>query len=305
MIHSIIWLPAALLAGVFQAWRTAVQQRLRTMISVSGAGLVRYLYGLPVGAVLLIAYLHFNHLSLPTTSAAFFVDVTIAGVAQILATVLLIAAFGYGNFVVGTAFSKTEAVQAAIFAWLVLNERLSIWVDCGIAFGLIGVLILSLYGREVRSNGASSVLRNPAAWCGLSAGALFALTAVFVKRAVTDLNINDVTFAALIVLVAVMLVQTMLHSTWLAIRDRNTLKSAFTSWRISAQVGILAALGSACWFTGFANAPVALVRVVGQVEVIFTLLFAHWYLKEKTKAHEIAGLLLVVLGVALALMGGT
>jgi drug/metabolite transporter (DMT)-like permease len=33
-------------------------------------------------------------------------------------------------------------------------------------------------------------------------------------------------------------------------------------------------------------------------------LFAHWYLKEKTQHHEIAGLLLVVTGVVLALWGG-
>jgi drug/metabolite transporter (DMT)-like permease len=126
---------------------------------------------------------------------------------------------------------------------------------------------------------------------------------VFVKRAALDLNTADATYSALIVLVAVMLIQTIVHSMWLAVRDRETLKQAFVTWRISSQVGLLAALGSACWFTGFANAPVALVRVVGQVEVVFTLLFAHLYLREKIKAHEIAGLLLVVSGVVLALVG--
>jgi drug/metabolite transporter (DMT)-like permease len=139
--------------------------------------------------------------------------------------------------------------------------------------------------------------------CGLGAGALFALTGVFVKRAVIDLYLADVTYAALIVLVTVMLIQTILHVTWLLIRDRSTLRAAFATWRISAQVGLLAALGSACWFTGFANAPVALVRVVGQVEVVFTLFFAHWYLREKIRRHEVTGLLLVIAGVVLALTG--
>ena len=305
MIVSIIWLPAAVLAGLFQAWRTAVQQRLRSMISVSGAGLVRYLYGVPVGVVLLALYMNYHHASLPTMGRGFFVDASIAGIAQILATLLLIAAFGYGNFVVGTAFAKTEVVQAAIVAWLVLNEKLSIWVNCGIGLGVIGVLTLSLYGRNLRKEGIGSVLRNPAAWCGLGAGALFALTAVFVKRAVMDLNIADATFAALISLLTVMSIQTLLHGSWLAVRDRVTLKAAFTTWRVSSQVGLLASLGSACWFTGFANAPVALVRVVGQIEVVFTLLFAHFYLKEKTKSHEIFGLLLVVMGVVLALIGSS
>ena len=54
MITSVIWLPS-LLAGLFQAWRTAVQQRLREDLTVSGASLVRYLYGLPVAIFLIIA----------------------------------------------------------------------------------------------------------------------------------------------------------------------------------------------------------------------------------------------------------
>jgi len=144
VINSLIWLPAALCAGLFQAWRTAVQQRLRTLISVSGAGLVRYLYGLPVGIILLLSYTHIFKASPPQLHILFFIDAGIAAIAQILATLLLIAAFGYGNFVVGTAFSKTEVVQAAIVAWLLLGESLSFWVIAGIACGAAGVLVLSL-----------------------------------------------------------------------------------------------------------------------------------------------------------------
>jgi drug/metabolite transporter (DMT)-like permease len=66
---------------------------------------------------------------------------------------------------------------------------------------------------------------------------------------------------------------------------------------------VFAALGSACWFTGFATAPVALVRAVGQVEVIFTLLFGRLYLKEELKRSEGAGLIFVAIGVILALVG--
>ena len=72
---------------------------------------------------------------------------------------------------------------------------------------------------------------------------------------------------------------------------------------ILTHLGLLAALGSACWFTGFATAPVALVRVVGQVEVLFTLGFSRLMLREPTKSHEVLGLLLVTAGVVLALLG--
>jgi drug/metabolite transporter (DMT)-like permease len=43
--------------------------------------------------------------------------------------------------------------------------------------------------------------------------------------------------------------------------------------------------------------------VVGQVEVIFTLAFARFFLRERTRPHEVLGLLLVAAGVVLALLG--
>jgi len=94
-----------------------------------------------------------------------------------------------------------------------------------------------------------------------------------------------------------------MHGSYVAVREPATLPKIVRTWRTSAMVGLLAALGSACWFTGFATAPVALVRVVGQVEVIFTLAFAALYLKERTRPHEAVGLLLVAAGVVLALAG--
>ena len=67
-------------------------------------------------------------------------------------------------------------------------------------------------------------------------------------------------------------------------------------WRQSSQVGLLASLGSAAWFTSLAVAPVALVRVAGQVEVIFTLAFSRHYLGERTRPYEVVGLGLVAGG---------
>ncbi|WP_456316795.1 EamA family transporter [Teichococcus aestuarii] len=73
--------------------------------------------------------------------------------------------------------------------------------------------------------------------------------------------------------------------------------------RTSAQVGALSACGSACWFSGFALAPVAMVRALGQTEILFTLLFSRFYLRETLKRSEVAGALIVVLGVVLVLVG--
>src|SRR5262245_253356 len=98
---SAIWVPAALVAGLFQAWRTALQQRLRAELSLSGAGLVRYLYGAPVAILLAVGYFAVQRLPVPRVSMQFLIFAAGGGLAQIVGTQLLIAAFGYRNFVVG------------------------------------------------------------------------------------------------------------------------------------------------------------------------------------------------------------
>ena len=135
-----IWLPATFLAGLFQAWRTAVQQRVRAELSVNAAGLVRYLFGFPVGCLLLASYLLFTGTSLPGQHDGFWFHAAMGGVAQILGTNLLILAFGFRNYVVGSAYAKTEAVQGAILAMILLGEHLSVLTWIGIGVGVVGVV---------------------------------------------------------------------------------------------------------------------------------------------------------------------
>ena len=295
-----IWLPATLLAALFQAWRTAVQQRVRADLSVNAAGLVRYLYGLPVGLVLLGAYLTWRSAELPAIHAPFLAYCAAAGFAQIIGTNLLLMAFGYRNYVAGTAFAKTEAMQGALLAFLLLGELLSWLTIFGIAVGVVGVMIVAAGGQRLR---LPDIIQ-PAALCGLGAGLGFTMTSIFVKSASLELETSDKLLAALLALVAVHTWQTLMQGSYVLWREREQLPRVIATWRTSGQVGLLAALGSACWFTGFATAPVALVRAVGQVEVILTLGFSRFYLKEARKPGEALGLILVGLGVVLALIGG-
>lgn len=297
-----IWLPASLLGGLFQAWRTALQQRLRAELSVSGAGLVRYLYGMPFAFFLAAIWLAMQGDAAPILDKAFAGFAVAGAITQMAGTILLIMAFGHRGFIVGTAFSKTEAVQAALVTAFFLGERLPLLAWFGIVAGVAGVLMLALAGRGVSAGEVCRALGQPAALCGLAAGAMFALAAIAVKLATAELEGVDLIGSALVTLVAVMAIQTSLHLLWVAMRDRATLAAVFRTWRNSSQVGLLSALGSACWYVGFAAAPAALVRVVGQVEVVFTVGFAHFYLREPVRWHEIAGLLLVVGGVVMALI---
>lgn len=298
-----IWLPATLLAGAIQAWRTAVQRRVSREMSVNAAGLVRYLYGLPFAMLLLAGHRLIFSGPLPSPDPSFLLFCLGGGLAQIIATNLLIMAFAHRNFVVGTAYSKTEAVQGAILSFLLMGERLPPLAWVGIGCGVAGIMLLSIGGERP---GFISALGQPAALCGIASGFFFALTAIAIRRATQEVGGGADTapvLAALIVLVVTVAMQTMMQGGFLLLREPGEMRKVLRGWHISGQVGLLSALGSACWFTGFATAPVALVRIVGQVEVAFTLGFGHFYLGERMKRSEAMGLILVATGVVLALAG--
>ena len=300
-----LWIPITVSAALFQCWRTAMQQKLRHLLSVNGAGFVRYLYGAPTALVLLIAALTITGAPLPTPNLPFLIYCIVGGLTQIVATNLLIMAFGFRNFAVGTAYSKTETAQSAIVALIVLHEVLRPFAWVGISLGLSGVMTLSLAGRGMRPAQLLQATVQPAALAGLSAGFMFALTTVFIKLANRSLNGPSLFVRALLGLVVMNTLQTLMQGAYLAWREPNELRKAITTWRSSAMVGTLSALGSACWFTAFAMTEVALVRSVGQVEIVFTLLFSRFYLKETLKPGDIAGLFLVVCGVLLIVVGSS
>ena len=300
-----LWLPATFAAAFIQTWRTALQQRLRGRLSVGTAGLVRYLYAVPVGLLLLGVYCATTGARPPVPTAGFLAGCAVGGLGQVLGTSLLIMAFGYRNFAVGTAYSTTDAVQAALAAAVLFREALPAVAWFGIGLGVAGVLTLSLTGRGVgRGVRPMDLLRasvQPAALCGLGAGTGFAVAGLGIKAATGALAVADPLLAALSALVVTNVMQTAMQGGFMAWREPAGVQAAFTEWRSAMWVGVLSACGSACWFTGFATAPVALVRTVGQVEMVFTLLFSRFYLHETLQRADMAGLVLIVAGVVLVL----
>ncbi|SDA17387.1 EamA family transporter [Sphingomonas sp. NFR15] len=304
MIASPIWLPVTLVAGAVQAWRTAVQRRVGRSLSVNGAGLVRYLYGLPFALVMLAGYHALAAPGVwPALGAQFWPFCLAGAIGQIVATNLLLMAFGERNFVVGTAYSKTEAVQAALFSAVLLHDHLSALSWAGIALGVVGVMVLATGGRAMAPVAFARALGERAALYGIASGTVFALATIAIRRTTFEVATGDHILAALVTLTATVATQTMLQGGYVLLRERGEMARVLASWRVSGQVGLLSSVGSACWFTGFATAPVALVRIVGQVEVAFTMAFAHFYLGERMARSEVAGLLIVATGVVLALAG--
>ena len=294
-----MWILVTLVAAGFQTARTALQHRLRALLSVSGAGFVRYVYGAPLaGAAVLVAWA--AGVQWPTIDIRFWPTILGGGVAQILGTVCLIRAFDARDFAVGTVFAKTEVVQVALFSLVLLGETLRWGGWVGAAVCMVGVALLATKGRAL----TWAAVRQPAALYGLAAGGLFGLAGIGIRGATKALDGGPVVMHALVTLAVMNTMQTFVHGGYLAWREPAQLRLAAVHWRSSAVVGVLSVCGSAGWALALALENAAKVRTLGQVELLFTFAVSRWWLDDHHTRAELFASLLVAAGVLMVVLAG-
>ena len=217
---------------------------------------------------------------------------------QICGAVALLRACNSRNFAVGTAYSKTETVQTALFGLVLLGEFVSIYASIGILVSLAGVLLLSSpdgVGRAFKGG------LGPAAWLGMGAGAGFAFSAVCFRAASLSLDGPFFVTAAVTVLASTT-IQTLLMGIYLRWKDGESLKRVGATWRWGAPVGLFGMAASACWFTAMTLERAALVRALGQIELLFALAVTWFMFGERVSRREIGGSALIVAGILLILL---
>ena len=98
-------------------------------------------------------------------------------------------------------------------------------------------------------------------------------------------------------------IQIVLMVAWLSRSDSSQFRKIGVNWRSSIWVGVFSVLGSAGWALAMTLENAALVRAVGQIELVFTFIASHLVLKERPSAGEWLGSVLVIGGVVLILIG--
>ncbi|NIP14773.1 MAG: EamA family transporter [Pseudomonadales bacterium] len=285
-----VWIIITVAAAFVQNVRSMLQKRLTGRLSVNGATYVRFLYALPIAWLYLAALASRQNLPLP--NAEFLLYCLAGGVGQILATACLVGSFAHRNFAVGTALSKTEVVQAAVFGLLVLGDPVGWRVMTGIAVSLVGVLLLS---NRVRLKDVLQADR--AVLLGLVSGAAFAVAIVSFRGASLALPSGDYLIRAALTLAVAVSMQSLIMGAYLGLFEAGELRRVVRAWRPASVVGLTGMLASAGWFTAVTLESAALVRAVGQVELLFTFAASIWFFGERVGWRESAGVVLVVIGI--------
>ena len=291
-----LWVPIVVWAALAQTARNAAQRSLVAQAGTLGATLSRFLYGIPFAAawVALLHALPATAAPVPAFSGTYFGWLLLGALGQLGATAALLAAMKQRNFVVGVAFSKTDALQVALFGSLFLRELPGVVTMFAIALATAGVVMLSLPKKAAALDGHAWT--SGAAWYGLASGAGFALSAVGYRGAALQLPETSPWLAGGWGVLLAQTIQTVLLGGWLAWRERASLAATVKAWRVSTIAGATGALASLGWFTAFALTTAANVRTLGMVEVVFSYLVSRRLLREKLAPVEQGGLLLVVAG---------
>jgi drug/metabolite transporter (DMT)-like permease len=297
------WVVLTIAGAFLQNLRSLLQRRLTADLSVNGAAYVRFLFALPFAWLFLWGFGQLTQLQTwPTLNPEFWLFVIGGALAQMVATSALVAAVSGSHFALGTALSKTEAVQAVLLGLLMLGEGVSLMAFGGIAVSLFGVFLLS---GNIRPK--DLVRSDRAVWFGLLAGTSLAFCSICYRGAslalLGDLSaatsaplIQTVAAAGLTLAVAVTL-QSGVMGIYLGVVEPGQLTRVAARWRPALLVGLIAMLASACWFIAMALHNAAMVRALGQIELLFTLITSIWLLHERVSRREVFGMALLVLGI--------
>jgi drug/metabolite transporter (DMT)-like permease len=233
-----------------------------------------------------------DHVPWPT--ATFWPWLLLGALSQIIATGMMLLAMNERSFVVTTAYLKTEAIQTAIFGFIFLGDHLTAMKVIAILIATAGVVITAL-----RGGGEKSFAEIKPTVTGLVAAAMFALSAVGYRGGIITVTGVSFVTAATYTLVWGLFVQTVILSIYLLWRAPDVLKKILGLWRPSMLAGFMGAFASQFWFLAFALSAAANVRTLALIEVLFAQGVAYYSFKQKASPREIAGIVLIVVGVAL------
>ena len=232
-----LWIWVTIGAALGQTVRGAYQKKLKAPLGDLGASYVRFSYALPFAWAWVAVYAIWSGEPLPSVTFTFLAWTTVAGVMQIIFTVLLVTMFSHRSFAAGTAFSKTEVIQAAIFEALILGYIVSLQVGIAIVIGVVAVFLLSLAKSKLTLGNLRESLFTRQTAIGLGSGASLGFCTVAYRAAIDTLESDDLVTRAGVTAAVAVLIQALLMGFWLWRRAPDQLRASFVHWRDSSIVG--------------------------------------------------------------------
>jgi drug/metabolite transporter (DMT)-like permease len=292
-----LWVFITIFAAFFQTVRTALQKHLKVDLSTNAISFARFFYGFPWALAYIVFLIKSLNLPVPETDVGFWIYCFVAGIAQIISTSLLVYLFSFKNFMIGTTYVKTEAIQTAILGVIFFQEAINLWGFFAVLVGILGIMLISIAHAQINAQSLIKGITQKEALIGLCAGGGLALASLCLRQASLSLESESFLLQAAMTLVCTLFIQSTLMGIYLALKERDQWPKMLKQWRKTGLVGLTSVLGSGGWFTAFTLTTAAYVKTVGQIEIIFTILISIFIFKENIKKHEYFGMALIILSI--------
>ncbi|AYO54349.1 DMT family transporter [Acinetobacter wuhouensis] len=290
-----IWILFTLMAAFMQAWRNAFQKQLSQSVDVYGVTLARFIFGFPFAILYISLLYHFQPIQTQVKFTTYFwIYIVIAGLSQIAATALMVQLFKQKNYAIGVGLAKSEAIFAAIIATTLLSDHLTAYGWFGVGLGGLAVFLLSK-GKNKEPISLSTLA------IGMGSGLCFAITSLLVREASLELTNLPYIHRASWVLLSIIGFQCIGMLVYLILFSRKTLIAMWRKIGLTFKVSVCSFLASLGWFTAMSMQSVAIVKTLGQIEILFSLLISMYFFKEKLAKTEHLGLVLVVIAAILVI----
>lgn len=292
---GVTWILFTLMAAFMQAWRNAFQKQLSTTVDVYGVTLARFIFALPLAFIYIVSLYHFQPIvEVVHFNPRFATYIFVAAISQIAATALMVQLFKQKNYAIGVGLAKSEAILAAIVAVIFLSDHLSILGWVGVVIGGFAVFLMSK-GRGFSDFSLQTLC------IGVGSGLCFAITSLLVREASLELTNLPFIHRAAWVLICVIGTQCSLLLIYLGIFRRVTLWAMWQRVGLTFRVSLCSFLASLGWFSAMSMQSVPIVKTLGQVEIIFSMLISAFFFKEKLARAEHLGIILVVIAAFLVI----
>ena len=293
------WIVTSVMGAFFQNARSSIQKKLNTEMSLMASTYVRFAFSLPILFVVFFIYFgNFNYFIISVQNSNFITYVILASVLQISFTLLFLYLLKFTNFLIGTALSKTEVIQIAFFEFIILKDYLNFYALLGIMISTIGVIIFSTKDLKNIINGFFS----KSTVVGLLCGTLLALSVVFYRGSMEFLEFTNKNFdRTLLTLFAATIIQTSLITFYLLLFEITEFKKIKSNIKLSSLAGFFGFSATISWFYSFSLVQAALVRAVGQIELLFSYVSSRFMFKEKIRYIEIFGIIIFIFGLILVI----
>jgi drug/metabolite transporter (DMT)-like permease len=303
----VLWVFLAIAAATLQATRNAFSRSLVGNVSPALTAWSRFAFNLPFSAALAAALAWSR--GVPAFSAPFFGWVFLGAATQLVANLLLVAAFQVASFSQSVALHKLEVVFGAFTGLAFFGEVPSALGWLGIVLSSAGVLLMNLAREDADGRGWRRIfVLDRGSVYAIACGALFAFTAFFFKEAIEILARENPRMAGGRFEPAV---HTVFHTAWMQVAlatpavawmRPGELRRTVSLWPTMLGIGVTGFLGSLCWFWAFGLALVAYVRAVGQLEAPIGIAIAVLVFRERGVARQLPAIAAIVLGVVLVLL---